>query len=61
LTPVGDGAFHYGWKHLEEDDREGLFWMVFYCGVHFWGYTGTLVKAKLNPPDRRTLTKAATS
>jgi hypothetical protein len=53
LTPVGNGVFHYGWKHLEEDDREGLFWMTFYGLVHFGGYTGTKIKALLNPRHER--------
>lgn len=49
LARVGDGAFHYGWAHLEESTREGFFWMIFYETVHFWGYTGTKMKMILNP------------
>jgi hypothetical protein len=49
FATVGNGVFHYAWKCLEEDDREGFFWMVFYRQVHFWGYTGTKLREMLNP------------
>ena len=44
----GNGTFLYGWKHLEADDREGLYWLIFYGGaVHFWVYTGTEIRSWL--------------
>jgi hypothetical protein len=49
LRPVGNGAFHYDWKHLEEDNMEGFFWMSFYRTVHFWSFTGTKLKDILSP------------
>lgn len=45
---VGNGTFLYDSKHLPEDDREALFWLVFYRSVHFWGYTGTKIPAALD-------------
>lgn len=44
---VGNGTFLYASMHLPEDDREALFWLVFYNSVHFWGYTGTKIRSQL--------------
>jgi len=44
---VGNETFLYGSKHMEEDHREALFWLVFYRSIHFWGYTGTAVRSLL--------------
>ena len=49
LRPVANGAFHYDWKHLESDDKEGFFWMSFYRTVHFWSFTGTELQSILSP------------
>ncbi|HEX5718440.1 MAG TPA: hypothetical protein VF179_19920 [Thermoanaerobaculia bacterium] len=49
LIKVGGGEFHYGWGHLKDDQEDGLFWMIFYHTVHFWGYIGTKVRDALNP------------
>lgn len=44
---IGNGTFLYDSKHLKEDDREALFWLIFYSSVHFWGYTGTKIRSRL--------------
>ena len=44
---IGNGTFSYNWKRLEEDKREGLFWLIFYERVVFWGYTGEMIRAKM--------------
>lgn len=44
LLSVGEGEFCYAWGHLREDEQEGLFWMIFYNTVHFWGYIGTKLR-----------------
>lgn len=41
FTSIGNGTVHYAWKRMEDDDREGFFWLIFYNSVHFWGVTGT--------------------
>jgi hypothetical protein len=41
---IGNETFLYGSKHLEDDHREALFWLVFYKSTHFWGYTGTKIR-----------------
>jgi hypothetical protein len=41
---IGNGTFLYGSKHLAEDQREALFWLIFYNSTHFWGYTGTKIR-----------------
>lgn len=48
----GNGTFWYGWKHLE-DDREGLFGLLFYGSVHFWAYTGDQLRAMMPWSDER--------
>lgn len=44
---IGKGTFLYGSKHLTEDHREAIFWLVFYNSAHFWGYTGTKIRTLL--------------
>ena len=45
LVPVGPaGVFEYGRGVLPTDERDGLFWMIFYGVVHFWGYTGNEIR-----------------
>jgi hypothetical protein len=44
---IGNGTFSYNWKHLDEDDREGLFWLIFYERVVFLGYTGNKIRSRL--------------
>jgi hypothetical protein len=44
---IGNGTFLYDSKHLADDDREALFWLIFYNSVHFWGYTGTQIRSRL--------------
>lgn len=44
---IGDRTFLYYSKHLADDDREALFWLIFYNSVHFWGYTGTQIRSRL--------------
>lgn len=57
FSGIGNGTFAYDWRHHPSDDREGLFWMMFYGLVHFWGYTGTALRPQfgISPPrDTRT-------
>lgn len=44
---IGKRTFLYDSKHAEDDDREALFWLIFYNSVHFWGYTGTQIRSRL--------------
>jgi len=44
---IGNGTFSYNWKRLDEDDREGLFWLIFYERVVFLGYTGNKIRSRL--------------
>lgn len=50
LVPLGEQVFHYSWKHLEGDNREGLLWLVFYGGVHFFSCIGTRLRPLIGKP-----------
>jgi hypothetical protein len=44
---IGKRTFLYDSKHLADDHREALFWLIFYNSVQFWGYTGTQIPSRL--------------
>ena len=55
LRSVGEGEFRYGWANMQDDEQEGLCWMIFYNTVHYWGYTGSKLRDMWQPPNTPTV------
>lgn len=47
LVGVGNGTVLCSWKHLKDDDREGILWLVFYRSVHFYAFTGAEIRSRM--------------
>jgi len=40
LSSIGNGIFKYFWQPTIEDQRIGLFWLIFFDSVYFWVFAG---------------------
>jgi hypothetical protein len=40
LSSIGNGIFKFFWQPTKEDQRIGLFWLIFFDSVYFWVFSG---------------------
>ncbi|HVT15209.1 MAG TPA: hypothetical protein VHQ90_03375 [Thermoanaerobaculia bacterium] len=58
LASIGNGTFLFRRVLLSKDEREGVYTLVFYRTVVFFGFTGSVIRSKLFPHEGKVLAGA---